>query len=395
MCDKIILHLTTAIAEIDIYILESATHRGKIKDLQGFKLITSNLSNAVKTASTAKTSKNKHKAGKKQAEYYISMEATEGHEENEGGKGKGRPRSGNLDKQRISEAMQFLKDVDLDLATFKAEFIANFSLFEKETLTRGDRLHKSLSQRLFSLSGLGWNPKSQNRFRDWSNLVTVVVLETALVEKYRENLVTQCPSASFLRKMFHDFLLGYTAEQSAGRDDSGKKLNKNVWEYPDNIPVPKDAPGPKWVAEDIANRYEVASVPELDRFKTDDIRPLILAIEKSKYVDSADPDDPPEAMETIVYHCLRTIAKACRIFRWFCPHLSCLCSQVMYRNKVRLEHGHAVLATHKSSADEEDVLGLSLVEVPYVIHRPHCKSEEYHKEVPSLLSTHHFPSLLY
>jgi hypothetical protein len=146
------------------------------------------------------------------------------------------------------EATSFLTSVNWSQDDFIDNYIRVFQAMIqcKEGLPKEQRLARFLAVRILATTGLSWPVDSKSRARDWSPIAKAIVIETALVESYREKLIIACPRVRVLRKELLDFFLTlapvWTQFDRTG-PDIALTLDR-CWNFADEISVANETPIP-------------------------------------------------------------------------------------------------------------------------------------------------------
>jgi hypothetical protein len=195
-------HLTTTILEIVLALDKIQTPRGDISKFVGFRPLTD----------------------KKSTSLIINRRKKDKEEQ---------------PQQKLRPEVQALLDgANWTREKFSQSYRSVTEIMHKD-MTTHFRFNTIHAVRLLCMSGLDWESKSKNKARDWENVATAIVIETALVETYREKLLKQCRSARLLRKEIHDFFYSITPtwNQVGGQETF---ITDKKWIFPDNIYLPDD-----------------------------------------------------------------------------------------------------------------------------------------------------------
>ena len=156
-------------------------------------------------------------------------------------------------------AVAYLKRYRWSVDKFGHEYWMNSCFMENKALSfeRNERINGRRGQRLLVMSGLSWNAESQNKSRDYVNIIVAVTLETAIVESYRETLIKECTGAGALRGELHNCFKTEVLPQL----DSDTGQLEGDWEFLDNFLGIGDIPAPQshsWNAMSLKNELDSA-----------------------------------------------------------------------------------------------------------------------------------------
>ncbi|KAI9432001.1 hypothetical protein BJY52DRAFT_1199379 [Lactarius psammicola] len=315
----ILNHLTTSIVEIDVYLMNNPTPRTLIEDLSPFKSI-----------STVAKDKGKGKATKNKTKSDALSPST---------------------KEPVAMS-EFLSAVNWTADRLKKEYDTIREMMSKHQFTRDNRLSNHRGTRLLTMCGLPWNPESQNKPRDFAMIATAVSVESAVVNTYRENLLGLCPGARALRKDLHSLFIEFAVPHSI-QNDAGDDIIHCIWEFPDSISSDESADRHKpYNLKVLLDQWQSAH----DTFVNDTKDPIMVAmqtLEKNRFLACSDPDAPPGAIETLAHHLITGL------------------SEIMYKNRARIEHG----------ADNSVPFKMDSVVVPVVLRKPHAQSTKYRNKL--------------
>jgi len=172
---------------------------------------------------------------------------------------------------------------------------------------RNHRTSKRTGERLLVMSGLGWNVDSHHMNRDWTNIISAVTLETAIVESYRLQLLIACPGACALRKEMRDYILSMTSTFFMIAR-TGKLERVVEWGFLDGIPLDVGTCGGRSYDPDEIRK-------ELyDGKRNDSVAATINSLCKNKLLWSSHPDAAQGTLETLAYNCISTLSRVSRAF---------------------------------------------------------------------------------
>jgi len=227
-------------------------------------------------------------------------------------------------------AVAYLKRYGWSVDKFGHEYWMNSCFMENKALSfeRNERIDGRRGQRLLVMSGLSWNVESQNKSRDYVNIIVAVTLETAIVEWYRETLIKECTGAGALRGELRDCFKTEVLPQL----DSDTGQLEGDWEFPDNFSGIGDIPAPRshsWNATLLKNELDSAkdanevrrgsggtrtskkmgrskdsgtagSLPESSE-SVDAILNMVKLLEENVYLFCSDPGVAPGTLETTAH----------------------------------------------------------------------------------------------
>jgi hypothetical protein len=198
------------IAEIDIYLKNYPSGREKVKNLTALK-------DLVDTSQNTKTTKGK-KVEKKKSRSAVRVV------------GQGREDMNSFLQLVKWDEAKYIKEYDKTLKNMGGPF------------TREAHDSSTLGLRMAVMSGLHWNHELKTRKRDWNTVATIITIETALVQTYRQRMLDDdsCSGARALRSDLQTCLKSATPPYQLQRS-SQRPISHKSWDYPDNIiPRPKD-----------------------------------------------------------------------------------------------------------------------------------------------------------
>jgi hypothetical protein len=203
----------------------------------------------------------------------------------------------------------FFKAVCWDHDRFISEYMANFDVLETKKFERTHRLSARLGTRLLTMSGLPWNPDSQNRPRDWFGLTSAVTIEIALVENYRKDLIHSCPGARVLRTDLRKLFSSHASRHNV----DGQPGGIYVWEFADNI-ASEDATwaDASYTMKTLSAKWE-KSKASVVRDNKDPIASIVQQLERNKFLQCSDPNSVSGTVETRAHKLISALAEvSCR-----------------------------------------------------------------------------------
>ena len=283
----------------------------------------------------------------------------------------------------LSHLEGFLDAVGWTSDDFAREYNLAYKLMEKECgrFPREDRLSSHLGTRLMAMCAITWNHKSRNRSRDWPVVAAAVTVEMALVQHYREPLLTACFGAQALRSDLHSLFSDVTLPHAklAKHDAvSGKKVlnTDRTWEFADGLSIQLGESEPRLYDLQIITEERDAAHPEFVKGKKDTILGMIQYLEKSKLLAASQPQAKSGSIETLAHHFITGLAEVG--LQSIVVSVSSQYFQIMYKNQARLEHEKAAkLGSEESVADFD----MDSVDIPSVPRRHHVVSDKYHPNV--------------
>lgn len=291
-------HLTTSIAEMEVYLCDHTTHRDLIptdsKQLPAFKTLADKANEAliggIAGSSTAAAAKGKAKGKKRK----------KAAEKEEGGPG---------------SAEFFLQKLGVELVNFGHRWRTLFELMPLFPFTRDNRTAKDRGERMLTMSGLSWNPKSQNKTRDWGNIVAAITIETIVVESYREDLLQSCSGACTIREEAYAYFLSHAVEHYKRANMTSRPEMVTEWVFADAYNLDVGARGGKQYNSADLRKYLDTAHATTTRMKKDPIRTWVEGIEKNKLLWSSDDGAGKGSVETLAHHCISTLAHVSQLFR--------------------------------------------------------------------------------
>ncbi|KAH9022645.1 hypothetical protein EDB85DRAFT_1895168 [Lactarius pseudohatsudake] len=192
---------------------------------------------------------------------------------------------------------------------------------------------------------------------DWT-AERFLTVETAVVESYRQDLLSHCPGANTLRNDLRDMLVKAVAPYSdEGSDGEGSPMVCK-WEFPDNM---EGGAGGAPKLKDLLEEWNSARAG-FSKEKKDPIAVAIQSFEKNnfKYLacSGSAAEAQPGAIETLAHQLLSGLY------------------EIMCKNKARIEH------EGKDDNDDEDSdFDMDNTPIPVISRKPHVVSKEYKKEL--------------
>jgi hypothetical protein len=195
----------------------------------------------------------------------------------------------------------FLDSVAWSPDQFALEHSKNFTTMSGYPFKREARFASRIGERLLTMSGLTWNASSQNRARDWVNVATAVTVETALVEHYREQLLTACPGARALRCDLQTLFLANTSPYSTQVKGEAPRTEVK-WEFADKIAISVRDEKMVYDAEELNTEFLDVHTKNANGHVNDPVTTMVQHLEKNKYLASSSSSAPPGAVETLAHH---------------------------------------------------------------------------------------------
>jgi len=234
------------------------------------------------------------------------------------------------------EAELFLSEFDLTPLMFYNEHKKVVELMRAHPpfkFAPPQRTSPVLAYRLLSVSGLSWNPASQNPARDFNAFAVAVTLEKINVMSYREELLRACSAANAMRNDLYEYFFSiarphHESLAAQGGQPRGRRLKQvKEWLFADKIEVLKDVEGLP-----VSKYYEpVELYAQLDEARTvlqrlkKDIRVrFVNSIIKNPLLLCSDPSKPRGTLESSAYchiyelvkvrfHCHLTFMKSAHV----------------------------------------------------------------------------------
>jgi hypothetical protein len=258
--------------------------------------------------------------------------------------------------------------------------------------TREARDSSTLGLRMAVMSGLHWNHESKTRKRDWNTVTTIITIETALVQTYRQRLLDDdsCSGARALRSDLQAYLKSaappYQLQMSSQRPISHKS-----WDYPDNIiPHPKDK----------ITTTKVYDVDELDAHfqevedgsgRPNPIKDWVHKMERDQRLFCSSKSKFHGTIESRAYHAITILSNV----RPSQPLSGSLIppSQIMYLNDAQIKYERDADDTDDNvdvvDDDPHSSFEMSSVTIPKFVHKPHAVTLQYCAEVRSRIDDLH------
>jgi hypothetical protein len=332
-------HLTTSIAEIDVYLTKNKTGRERVETINRFNdLVTKakgNVADQKKPGAKGKKVEEKGKKPPAQEKKNVkgdkndsdtdSQKDSSTQEEDAGdgstnNKAKAKKKSsGSSNPFKDAESILISLDSSVKEYVFIWRYILELMPIKQEDYDYENRLASRLGERLLVMSGLDWNRGSRSRGRDWHKINSAITLETIFVNSYRQDLLKACPGACVLRDEMRDYFVSI-AKAHHIPDPSRKGATKVVrkWDFPDQIPTPAEAReiglektyDPEEMERN-TNQVKPSQAAK-DKGKQDPIQRAIDAVISNKLLWSSRSDVPQGTLESVMYPAVALMAKVRR-----------------------------------------------------------------------------------
>jgi hypothetical protein len=295
-------HLTTTIVEISICLARMGIKReGAPRSLTGFKKLRDKVEGGMTRAVSRrakeleKTQGQATQAADDEVVYqnelatYLTIEVSKDTEESEA----------------------FIKTLGWNLIRLNEEYKRNLGLMGLNKFNREHRLSLRRGERMLVMSGLSWNTESRSSERDWGATVMAVVLETAVVESYRETVLRTSNGAYDLRREIREYMKSIAMTHFAWHPTTGSHHQEKSWEFPDGFEAPRTTKenGPFNAATMRKNLDQAIPLGGMSRRKKNGLRTQIENLYKNKYLWASRSGASSGTMETLAYHCIQQLWK--------------------------------------------------------------------------------------
>ena len=266
-------HLKTTITNIDIYLNEQAMDRDMKVSLSDFKKVVEDFREKLK----------------------------------------GNPGTSKLSEDTISDCVQTLESLGINLDQFSkdtSDLVGIMSNFPRAYSRRAD---KSFGHRLVATSGLQWNAKSKNVARDYMMAAMATRLESLMVPNYRVHLVQNCPGAASMRKEFEDYFKkiakpNMVKATSGDQGTMGKPITKRTWFFADRIKSSVGVEVQGLEPEEFRTKLEESHQKFAQR-KNDRILRLVDVLVKCPYFLCTKEGVAPGTLESTAYYLITALCR--------------------------------------------------------------------------------------
>jgi hypothetical protein len=246
------------------------------------------------------------------------------------------------------------------------------------------RADKVDAVRVIATSGIEWNPKSQNKQRDYMMASMAAKLESLLVAKYRTQLIKTCPGVAVMRKelskYFHEIAKGNMVLATGDQPSIAKPVSKKTWFFADMIEVDEQ---PADTTQYDAKAMEVKLTSSHNNFegrKDDKITSFLTPLIKCPYLACQEEGVKKGTLETSAYHLIGALSRVRRfvartdLSASLHSHTHTL-TQMAAMGKARQEH------RAKNDGSRFDPTKLNF---PDLVRREHAET----KDMKEFVSTH-------
>jgi len=173
----------------------------------------------------------------------------------------------------------------------------------------------SLAKRMLSISGLEWNEISKNKPRDWVKAACAVAVESALVGKYRPQLLEACGLACNLREILQGIFVKRLGHNMELLQDGKMTLSTpTMWDFPDGIHLEGVQPSTQVINTNTlqeAWKVSLGSRKGVASEKRDTIATLLQQLQKNKFLQCSEPGIASGTVETIASFAFSLIGTVC------------------------------------------------------------------------------------
>jgi len=376
-----LLHLTTSIVEIDIFMNKNKTYRSDTHKFHMFKNLPALYCKGVPQDPNEQEGKD------------IVIDVDDKPD----------------DKDVDDSVKEFLTTVGWTAGKWVEEYGKNIMLMGQKPYNAEVRISERLGQRILATSGLSWNEDSHNKSRDWANTATAITMETALIEFYRHVLLKNCPGARALRRELKAIL--ETLASPFHTSNPTMPLIEE-WDFADNIHVGEGGP-------DSESEVKLVKIYDVKLLMTDwkaaqsksgkgrergrrkgkgkgkgkdtdtDKDPILAFIESTegnKLLACLDPKACPGTIEKLAHFFITGLVTVRAVIGETESHtISFQSPQIMYINQARIEH-------EMDRNNRDNAFDASEVEIPEIPRKPYSVSELFSEYVGALVT--HMPLLI-
>jgi len=219
-------------------------------------------------------------------------------------------------KKPLDMSEKILGLLNWDFATYAREWELNQELMKSKPFKQTNRVAERRGERFLVMCGLSWNFNSQNKARDWLNVVAAVTLETAVVESYRMDLLVACPGACKLREEMREYFVGIASAYHKPRVAGGTHL-VTEWAFPDGYDDNVSTRVSKSYDPDVL-RKDMVSVPGASvatpKGKRGSARDILNDLAKNSLLRCSDPNAAPGSLETLAYNSISALSRVSHPF---------------------------------------------------------------------------------
>ena len=287
------MHLTTAITEIELYFVDNVTIREIQVDLKRLKNIVDNIRNREKAPAKGQGTKGKQKVAA----------LGDNHDD-----------VNDLTQEATTDAL--FEALDIDEETFMQGYSKLYAILSRFPFELEHRLNSDPGVRLLAMSGLTWNTKTKNRYRDQAHIAIAAALEYRIVKEYRQQLLQACPYARKMRSAVYEYLNDNAALYQS--QSSSMLVGRREWSFPDNIPsdfgelesdVPFD-PKDAWTVE-------LDLIPGTSRRKNHPIHSVVDELLDHPLLRSSEQGVPNGTVELCAYYVIQGLARVIIFLYYF------------------------------------------------------------------------------
>ena len=154
------------------------------------------------------------------------------------------------------------------------------------------------------MSGLCRNSGSSNRNRDWEKIAIAAILETAIVNRYYESLLSKCPSANQICRDLATYLFTHYSRVKKPSYTPSQTVSVTSWMFLKGISI-HDAASDKQMGFNDSKSLitEWHRVSNMDAtYNSDPIARVIHMLESNKYLTCSSDDAGPGSIEMLAHN---------------------------------------------------------------------------------------------
>ena len=226
---------------------------------------------------------------------------------------KGNPGNAKLNEDTISDCVETLESLGINLDQFSADTTKLVGAMNDSPRTYARRSDKDLATRLIATGGLQWNAKSKHVARDYMMAAMATRLESLMVPNYRVHLIQKCPGAASMRKEFEEYFIKIAKGNMvrAKKGDQlplGKPVTKRTWFFADRIKSNVGVDIEDHDPESIQRKME-ESQKKFSQRKNDRILRLVDAMVKCPYFLCTKEGVAPGTLESTAYYLITALCR--------------------------------------------------------------------------------------
>ena len=226
---------------------------------------------------------------------------------------KGKPGTAKLNEDTISDCVQTLESLGINLDQFSkdtSDLVGIMNNFPRAYSRRADKI---FGNRLVATSGLQWNAKSKHVARDYMMAAMATRLESLMVPNYRVHLIQNCQGAASMRKDFEEYFKKIAKPNmvKATKGDQstlGKPVTKRTWFFADRIKSNVGVEVEEFEPEEFQARMEESHYTFSQR-KNDRILRLVDVLVKCPYFLCTKEGVVPGTLESTAYYLITALCR--------------------------------------------------------------------------------------